>query len=123
MVSFTIPFLTTLPNKWQRMHWRAKSRQLRELAQIIALLVPQAVQKPQTNVRVSIVRYSSVEPDPDAKQFVKPILDVMQPPSKRHPYGIGLIVDDSSEHIDLDVRWERCKQGKGRVTVNVEPRP
>jgi hypothetical protein len=116
-----IPWLTPTPNQWQRMHFRAKRRVLEQLAQLTAVTRPHLVHRALTRARITVTRYSSVAPDPDAVTFVKPILDMLQRPSKRHPYGIGAIVDDDSKTVELVTEWKPCPPKLGRVIVKVEP--
>lgn len=118
---FEIPFLTALPNTWSRMHWASRGRQTKAVAQLVFAMYPRFVGLRLAKARITVVRYSSSEPDPDAKGFVKPILDALQVASKRHPYGTGTIVDDNSDCVQLVTLWRQHPPGHGRMVVKVEP--
>ena len=96
-------------------------RLMQQIAAVVAIQCPSLVNAMLSGATVTITRLSSVEPDPDAVQFVKPILDALQPASKRHPYGIGVIVDDSAKHITLRTAWKRCAPKAGGVRIEVKP--
>jgi hypothetical protein len=109
-------------NAYDRMHFRAKRRLKDQLAALFCRQTPLASGIPFDRATVEIVRYSSVEPDPDNLHgFVKPILDAMQISSERHPYGASIITNDNREAIDLKVRWEKAPPRKGKVVVLVTP--
>lgn len=94
---------------------------LSSIAAELAIAHPQAVHKPLPRARVKITRFSSQEPDADAIGFVKPILDAMQPVSKRHPYGVGFITNDTRDTLDLSVLWQHAPAKTGHVLIEVEP--
>lgn len=122
-IIFELP-LTPMRNALDRMHFRAKRRLHDCLAAAFREQLPNASGTPFDSAKVEIIRQSSAEPDPDGLVgCVKPILDAMQVASKRHPYGAYIIVDDSHEHVDLSVRWEKAPPRKGRMLVLVTPRP
>lgn len=114
-----IPQALPLQNEWQRWHWRKRGRYLRSLAQNIAYLCKLPAE-PLNSVSMTVTRMSNwrgICPDRDAV-CVKPLLDVMQPASKRHPYGLGIIADDSREVIkSLTVEVEK---GEARTVVMIE---
>lgn len=90
-----------LQNEWQRWHWRQRSRYIRDLAWLIRQNKRTWGEPSLSRVVVRVLRRSmwrSIAPDRDAV-VVKPLLDVMQPRSNRHPYGLGIILDDSREVI------------------------
>lgn len=131
-LTFSLP-LVPMRNGYDRMHWNARRALLRELGDTLAKQIPLASGCPFDKARVEIVRYSSSEPDQDGLVgSVKPILDAMQVPRvdegkrgtrKLHPYGAYIITNDSPEHIELDVRWERCSPKHGKCVVYVTPIP
>lgn len=71
---------------------------------------------------VAITRYSVGSPDADnLSGSVKYLLDVMQPQSTRHPFGLGIIENDSADCITLTVRSERVSTRKDQKTkVQIE---
>lgn len=108
-----------LQNQWQRWHWRKRGRYLRLLALAIAYTC-KLPSKPLECVEITVTRVSNwrgTAPDRDAV-CVKPLLDVMQPASTRHPYGLGIIADDSREVIkSLTAEIEK---GEARTVVTIE---
>lgn len=119
---FELP-LTPMRNGLDRMHFRAKRRLHDSIAEAFRLqLLKVGGAVPFGKAKIEIVRMSSVEPDPDGLVgSVKPILDAMQVASKRHPYGAGLIENDSPGCITLSVRWQRSAPKAGKVIVLVTP--
>lgn len=75
---------------------------------------------PLGSVNMIVTRVSNwrgIAPDRDAV-CVKPLLDVMQPTGKRHPYGLGIIADDSRDVIkSLSIGVEK---GEPRTVVTIE---
>lgn len=116
--------LTPTRNAQDRMHYRAKRRLLDRIAATIREQVPTGSGTPFISAKVEIIRCSAKEPDPDGLAgSVKPILDALQCASKRHPYGAYIIENDSADHIELHVRWEKASPNDGKVIVLVTPRP
>lgn len=61
--------------------------------------------------------WRGIAPDIDAVA-IKPLLDVLQPRSNRHPYGLGIILDDSREVIrDLVVD---VAKGAAKTIIEIE---
>lgn len=111
-VSFTIAGLTPSPNTLMRTHWAKRSKMTRELAwkirEAIAGGLPEA---PFATSRVSVWRHSIQPLDADALcASAKLLMDAMQPASKRHPYGLGIIADDRADVCELNVRWVKAKR-------------
>jgi hypothetical protein len=46
---------------------------------------------------------------------------ILQPASKRHPAGLGVIASDAAADLDLIVRQVSCPAIQARVTVSIEP--
>lgn len=124
VLAFTLP-LTLAPsrNALDRMHFRTKRRLLGEVANTYReQLQKQKFELPLGKVKIEVIRYSSTEPDPDGMMgFVKPLLDAMQVKSDRHPYGVGVIVNDDSSHVQLSTRWVKANPNKGKVVILVTP--
>lgn len=115
--------LVPMRNAYDRMHFRSQRRLKDRLAAEFTRQTPLASGIPFDRAKVEIVRYSSVEPDPDGLVgFVKPILDAMQCASKRHPYGASIITNDNREVIELVVRWIKASPKAGKVVVLVTPK-
>ena len=124
-IELEIPMRTPTTNKLVRTHWAKRGRIGRQVAKelwiaMVLARIPRP-EKPIRRFRIEIMRESTKEPDRDGLfGSAKFILDALQPPSRRHPYGIGLIADDSPAHmLDLDVRHVH---GKGeRTRIRIEP--
>lgn len=111
----SIPLRLPTPNQLLRMHWATRSRLNRTVASEVWAAMAQArIRKPDAPLPYAIVvveRHSSTEPDPDAlRGCAKPLLDAIQPASKRHPYGLGLIANDDARSIALTVLHVPCKR-------------
>lgn len=118
MIEITIDMRTPLLNEWQRMHWARRRRIGQDIALWILARLPRAQhpERPIKRCRIEVERESTQEPDRDGLiGGLKPLLDALQPRSKRHPHGMGIIADDSPKCVtDLQARHVA---GKGRRTV------
>lgn len=119
----TARFVIDLPqrmptnNVWLNVHHMARGRFKKRLAlSVFAACRPP--RQPLTRCRVLIERYSTQAPDKDNLYGgMKPLLDVLQPASKRHPQGLGFILDDSPSCVDLEVRHVTGKAMRTVVTI------
>lgn len=94
MIDVTIPLRTPTLNEWQRMHWAKRKRVGQDIAWAILAAHPLR-KEPMKRCLITIERTSAQAPDHDGLiGGLKPLLDALQPASKRHPYGLGLIEDD-----------------------------
>jgi hypothetical protein len=120
-----IPTRTPTNNVWLRMHWARR----RKFATAMASEVWTACRPPKlplTRCKVLIERTSTQEPDRDnLVGGVKPLMDALQPLSKRHPYGLGFILDDSPVCVvEMDVRHVQGRAHRTVVTIEeLEPVP
>ena len=113
-----------LMNEWQRWHWRKRGNFIRSLAWSLKIaLQDEGVhlcdgRYPLKRCRIRVVRFKQFGPLPDRDAMItKPVLDVLQPVSKRHPYGLGVIADDSREVItDLVTDIAR---GAPRIVIQI----
>ena len=107
-----------LANVYNSMHWTKKMRYRNELALLIAAKIPwkDRPKVPWAHWSILIERESTKEPDPIAiLAGAKPILDILQPKSRRHPYGLGIVLNDDSDsligyaakHINGSRKWTR----------------
>lgn len=126
-LQFTIPETLPTVNTLLRLHWRKRGRIQQRVASLAAAelrklgAIPRT--EPLTRVAVRIKRYSSQSPDPDAiTSTAKLLLDCLQPASKRHPYGLGLIEDDSHAVI-VSLTVEHVGQRVARTDVEIEAVP
>ena len=107
-IAFTLVAPLPLQNAWERMHWAARRSFKIALAwEIRGLLTGQIPARPIEFAEVKIWRHSIREPDQDG-MIVKALLDVLQPCSKRHPYGLGIIKDDRPANCHSSIRHVRA---------------
>jgi len=127
--TFTLRGLTPSLNAASRAsgHWAAKHKAKKALQstwawEIATSLMPD---KPAMlrRARVTVYRHSVGTLDADnAYGGCKALIDVLKPASKRNPHGLGLIEDDSPEHLLLDVRQVRAaKRADQKTVVVIEP--
>ena len=120
-IEIVIPLRTPTLNDWQRMHWAKRRR----IGQAMAwAILAQRVQFPPgrrmfERCHVQIWRESTMEPDHDGLiGGLKPLLDALQPSSKRHPYGLGLIADDSPRCVlSLTASHVASKASRTRIVI------
>lgn len=119
-IDITIPMRTPTLNDWQRWHW-AKRRSIgQQMAWlIVAALGRDRPERPLRRCKIHVERTSTREPDPDSiVAGCKPLLDALQPASKRHPYGIGVIADDNRECVtQLSVLHVAGKGERTRIVI------
>jgi Holliday junction resolvase RusA-like endonuclease len=100
------------------MHWAER----RKVASALASAVWTACRPPKTPLarcKVLIERTSTQEPDRDNLYGgVKPLMDALQPASRRHPHGLGFIVDDGPACVaEMVVRHVPGKAKRTIVTI------
>jgi hypothetical protein len=125
MIRFSIPETLPTLNVLLRAHWRKRGRMQRHVAWLVLAELRKIGALPRTEplrqVHVRIKRYSSRAPDPDAiDSTAKLLMDSLQPQSRRHPYGLGLIVDDSA-HCVVSLHVEHVPKRIARTDVEIEP--
>lgn len=120
---FSIAELPPTMNVIKRMHW-AKYRQVRNH---IAWLVRAALAghplpaDPIQRCKITIVRHGRNLVDEDnLPSSAKMILDVLQPHSKTHPSGIGVIQSDAPEYARIHVTQERAGKADVRMVIRIE---
>ena len=109
----SIPGLPPI-NSATAMHWRKRAKLRSHWKREVWYAV--TGKKPPTPLqrsRVVITRNSAARPDPDnLTDTSKFLLDAL--------VELGIIEDDSNEHIELEVLWEFAQQGKGFVRIQVD---
>ena len=81
-------------------------------------------EKPIERAKALFIRRSSRQPDSDNLVWgFKAIRDLLQPPSKQNPGGLGLIESDDPAHFEAEYRWEPVKRGRGGVRIEVSEAP
>jgi hypothetical protein len=110
-ISGTIPIRLPTLNTLLRMHWAKRKALLAQVSMFVCASVGARSGAPMARAHVDIKRYSTQEPDVDGMPgTAKLILDVFQPASKRHPCGLGYILDDSSKCITLAVTHVKSRE-------------
>lgn len=126
-ITFTLPDPFPLLNKQIRKHYRTRIfEKLATARQISNLLGSERPSEPLRKAVVQIVRYSTGTPDRDGLYGgCKDLLDCLTTPrlgasgKTINKYGLGLIVDDAPQFIDLSVTAERCKRDEQRTVVTI----
>jgi hypothetical protein len=118
-ITFTLSKPTLLLNQLVRMHWTARGRYQRALAEEIASLVPHIPgRQPLQHAVVTVERRSVGIGDQDGViGGLKPMIDCLLVRSTRHPTGLGLILDDDPAHMTLIVRAIRVQKRAEQCTV------
>jgi len=118
-IVFDVPARSPLQNTWQRMHWADRRKVCRQWAHMLFIAHPKAPRQPIARCVITIERFSTQKPDRDGRYGgVKPILDALQPMSRRHPYGLGFIADDNDDCItDLKVNHIQSREKRTRITI------
>ncbi len=105
-----------LLNVWERLHWRTRGAFKKALAvEIFAELAGRIPSRPIQRAEVTIWRHSIRTADED-NLLAKSLLDVLQPSSKRHPYGIGVIAGDDPAHVVTRFFQVKEKKREGQCT-------
>lgn len=122
MLIFDITLQMRVPtlNDMIRMHFRKRAKLLKEVAWQVRLEAGPPPTEPFKRVKVAVFRESTQEPDPDGiRATAKPILDVLQPCSKKHPVGLGWIIEDSAQCV-VDLKVHHVKGVAQRTRVVLE---
>jgi len=102
--SFTLKRPLILPNRKKDMHWSTKSKLIHALSQEVAQAIGRGPPEPIPKALVRVFRHGIKQPDDDnLVASLKWLLDLLQPRSKRHPYGLGIIAGDDPEHLVSEI--------------------
>jgi len=119
-INLTLPYRLPLWNQIMRMHWAKRTRELRIVAwHVLAAMAKEKVRRPAKPIeraRVTIRRYSPKVPDKDGLS-AKHLLDILQPLSKRHPCGLGIIAGDDPEHLESTIEHVHSFETRTDVTI------
>jgi len=125
--SFTLKKPLILPNRKKGLHWAAQSRLIHDLSQEVAQAIGRGPTEPIPRALVRVFRHGIQRPDDDnLTAALKWLLDVLQPRSKRHPYGLGIISGDDPEHLVSEIFHLKPRSRADQKTVvtisEVDPR-
>jgi hypothetical protein len=108
-----------LLNVQLRQHFAQRGAAKKDLAwEVLAALGRARPAQPLQRVEVTIWRHSVQAPDQDnLVASAKSLLDVLQPASKRHPYGVGVISGDDPARLRLAVHHVKAKHRTDQHTL------
>lgn len=125
-IRLTIPEVLPGQNVLLRMHWAKRMRVRKRVAWYMkAALLEKGSgwkigNKPLEKCRITVTRHCRRKLDADnSVSSVKALLDVLQPHSKTHPDGLGVIQNDSESCIVEPVRVIQEK-GTAKTVVEIE---
>lgn len=113
MTDLSIKLVRPLPslNVLQRTNKHVYKKARQDLAwEVVAELGRRRPAKPFERAELTVTRYSVGMLDEDNLQACrKALTDVLQPTSKRHPNGLGIILNDDPVHLKSTVLQVRVK--------------
>jgi hypothetical protein len=120
-ISFTLGAPTKTLNELRGMHHRVYAKHRAAVAQeVLALTVGKRPPQPFAKARLVVERHSAGRPDVDGLYGgLKPLLDVLQPYSKRCPNGLGIIANDAPGALELKLLTVICPPGQGKTVVEI----
>jgi hypothetical protein len=102
------------------MHHCVRARRRNALAWQVRVALGRRPDEPIAYARVIIERHGPRMLDADAAPGAcKLLLDCLQPPSPRHPSGLGLIAGDDPRRLELIVRQIQCPASSAHVAVEI----
>lgn len=123
---FDVPIRLLTVNELLRMQWPARRRYIRQIAWAVHLALPVTKRppKPLERASVRVERHGAGMPDPESlSTTIKPLLDVLQVRSRRHPYGLDIIADDTEKVIGKpEVVQVKAPRGVNFFRVWIEER-
>lgn len=133
VICFDLAQPTPLLNVTLRQHWSRRRRKDKGLAWAVKVAILETKQaippEPFQRARVTIIRRSVGTPDRDGliggvKGLVDcllhpgPVRMVQGKPRALHPTGLGIVQDDSPDHMELVVKAERVRS-KAEIGTSV----
>jgi Holliday junction resolvase RusA-like endonuclease len=115
VLEFTLVGLPRMANLGNRSHWRhAHAEAKRWQAAVTLATIGKRPATPLDRYRLTLTRYSSVQPDFDGLvRGFKSVVDGLR--------VAKVISDDKLDNSGAwDCRWVKCKKGEGKVVVRVE---
>lgn len=103
-IQFELQERTLLQNQWQRMHRYERARYTKSLSWSVRVALQAGGWRRGMPVmercKIEIYRYSTQHADWDGLfGGIKPLLDCLVVCTKRNPHGLGVIRDDSPQHL------------------------
>ena len=122
VITLDIQERTPTQNVWQNVHRMQRGRVKRQWA-LLVFAAGRPPRQPLRRCRITIERTSTQEPDRDNLYGgLKPLMDVLQPASRRHPYGLGFISDDGPKCV-IDLVAKHVSGRRRRTVVTIEALP
>ena len=112
---FTLQGLPPTTNSMGRKHWAVKARAARDWKGLVSLaVVGHRPKTPLQKAKLTLIRYSSSEIDPDGLvSSFKHILDGL--------VFAKIILNDKISNIGMpEYIWHKCKRGQGKITIKIE---
>ena len=113
-LQFDIPGLPDTPNRKQNASWKSTHFRAKKWKDWVGVrCLGRKPVKPLPRARLVLTRHSSVEPDPDnlAASF-KPVIDGLR-------YA-GVIENDRSANVQIQLTWRLAPASMGKISVEVE---
>ena len=123
LIEFSLPFLLRLPNRTQGFHWSGGHAYRKLLLGPVAqALAPWQGHQPMERARISVTRHTTRLPDPGAAMAsLKPLVDLFLVKSKVHPTGLGVLVDDTPDRLELIAESIQVHSNdQKRTTIRIE---
>jgi hypothetical protein len=119
MIRFELPFLLPTLNLLLRENRWDRAERRNQLAwSVLAAMGRQRPQTPLQRAHVRVERHTCQTLDRDnLAGSVKSLWDVLQPMSKRHPAGLGVILNDSPDCLTEDIQTVRVHRRTEQKTV------
>ena len=108
-------------NKMMRQHWAVRKKRQEELWAAVEYAATRPIPKFKGKARLTIIRQwgkrgRAFDPD-NLVASCKMLIDCLKEPKGRSKYGLGIIPDDSPEHIELLVKQEKSLDGVHRAMI------
>jgi len=112
-------------NRLLRLHWAERRQIGRQWAEALHVLVRATNQQLPAIVlercRIGIERQASPALDLDnLVGGVKPLIDALLVASARHPYGLGILRDDASGRLELDIRQRPAPRAQRGTLLSLQ---
>lgn len=108
-------------NKMMRTHWAVRKKRQEELMAAVDYSAPRPLPKFKGKTRLTIIRQwgkrgRAFDPD-NLVASCKMLIDCLKEPKGRSKYGLGIIPDDSPDHLELLVKQEKSPDGVHRAVI------